>query len=86
MNIAQLHERVKNLSDGQLAEISQGKDTTASLALMELNERNDIRESAQAQMMKPPTIAEQERAKSGIGMPPIDPRNSSVNKPDLNKL
>ena len=74
MNIAQLHERVKNLSDGQLAEVSQGKDTTASLALMELNERNDIRESAQAQMMKPPTIAEQERAKSGIGMPPIDPR------------
>ena len=74
MNIAQLHERIKNLSDNQLAQMSQGEDTAASLALMVLNERNDIREESQAQKPKPPTIAEQERAKSGIGMPPVDPR------------
>ena len=74
MNIAQLHERIKNLSDNQLAQMSKGEDTAASLALMVLNERNDIREESQAQKPKPPTIAEQERAKSGIGMPPVDPR------------
>tara|TARA_R100001443_G_scaffold109972_1_gene121630 strand:+ start:60 stop:1463 length:1404 start_codon:yes stop_codon:yes gene_type:complete len=75
MNIAQLHERVKNLSDRQLVGLSQRGDTTASLALMELNNRNDIREKTTGEMGKAPTIAEQERAKviQGIGTPPIDP-------------
>ena len=73
MNIAQLHEQVKNLSDGQLANLSQRGDTAASLALMELNNRNDVREASAMQMGKAPTIAEQERAKVGIGAPPIDP-------------
>jgi len=75
MNIAQLHERVKNLSDGQLANLSQRGDMTASLALAELNTRNDMREASAMQMGKAPTIAEQERAKAmqGIGAPPIDP-------------
>jgi hypothetical protein len=75
MNIAQLHERVKNLSDPQLVEMSQRGDTTASLALMELNTRNDMREASIQPMGEPPTIAEQEASKAmqGIGAPPIDP-------------
>tara|TARA_R100001594_G_scaffold3631_3_gene13497 strand:+ start:3386 stop:4900 length:1515 start_codon:yes stop_codon:yes gene_type:complete len=75
MNIAQIHERVKNLSDPQLVEMSQRGDTTASLALMELNARNDMREASIQPMGEPPTIAEQEASKAmqGIGAPPIDP-------------
>ena len=68
MNIAQLHEQVKNMSDGQLADLMQQNDPhKSSMALGEINYRNERRAAKAMQMDKPPTVAEQQLAEAGIG-------------------
>jgi hypothetical protein len=71
MNTAQqkqLYSQIKNLSDEQLANLLQQNDPHKSpMALGEINYRNDVRAAKAMQMNKPPTVAEQQLAKAGIG-------------------
>jgi hypothetical protein len=69
MNIAQIHEKVRKLSDPQLVEISRQGDTTALLAVNELNARNAMREASTQTMGEPPTIAEQAASKAMMQEP-----------------
>ena len=64
----QLYNQIKNLSDEQLANLLQQNDPhKSSMALGEINYRNDVRAAKAMQMDKPPTVAEQQLAKAGIG-------------------
>ena len=75
----QLYNQIKNLSDEQLANLLQQNDPhKSSMALGEINYRNDVRAAKAMQMDKPPTVAEQQLAKAGIGAGgiPVDPNTS----------